>query len=237
MQKALAFAILLKHCLGRSSMMRDYSINKIHLLTKVSPTTINKYLPMLIENGWVGFCGKDGQHLVVKRLCSQTRGRNITIDKFGFESFSDVYRSVRAFVALLIQVRKEYVRRTIQIVANPQKGDNFYAARKLLKRLVKQNILSDIYAKYKEYGLSLKTIAKETGNCVRTAQRIMSYVVEHGWANRQHHYEQVFAPRVNFRHVCGYTFATRNNLYIVRANTYDMTRSVIADFSHGNIWW
>ena len=50
LQKALAFAIFLKFKLGRSSLMRNYSTNKIHTLTGISATTINKYLPVLIEH-------------------------------------------------------------------------------------------------------------------------------------------------------------------------------------------
>lgn len=237
LQKALAFTILLKERLGRTSIMCNYSINKIHILTKISPTTIKKYLPILIENGWVDFCGKNCQHLIVKKMCSGVKDRNIKVDKFCFDTFSDVYRSVRSFIALLIQARKDFVRRTIRIATDPQNGEDFKSARKLLKRLVKQGIAKGVYEKYKEYGLSLKRIAKETGNCIRTAQRTMKYAIEHGWAAKKHHFEQIFAPKISFRHVDGYTYSRKNNLYKIYANTYELNISLLADISHGNISW
>lgn len=237
LQKAVAFALYLKFKLGRSSMMRDYSINKIHKLTKISATTINKYLPILIENGWVTFCGKNQQHMVVSKLCSHTDKRNVCVDVFCFDSFTEVYRSLRSFLALIIQSHKDFIKRTIQIATNPQKGQNCKAARKLVKRLVKQGLLHDVYSTYKEYGLSLKRIAKETGNCIRTAQRIMQYAIDKNWVKKQNHTEKVFTPNINFYQVQGYTFSTKNNLYLVYANTYELNNVVTASISHGNISW
>ena len=237
LQKALAFAVFLKFKLGRSSMMRDYSTNKIHTITKVSATTINKYMPILIENGWVRFDGKNKQHLIVCKLCSHTDKRNVCVDMFCFDSFTDVYRSLRSFLALIIQSHKDFIKRTIQIATDPQKGQNCKAARKLVKRLVKQGILRDVYSTYKEYGLSLKRIAKETGNCIRTAQRIMQYAIDKNWVKKQNHTENVFAPNINYYQVQGYTFSTKNNLYRVYANIYELNNVVAASISHGNISW
>lgn len=233
LQKALAFAIFLKFKLGRSSMMRNYSTNKIHTLTRISATTINKYLPILIEKGWVRFDGKNHQHLIVCKLCSHTDGRNIRIDKFCFDSFQEVYRSLRSFLALIIQSHKDFIKRTIQVATDPKKGENFKAARKLVKRLVKQGILRDVYSTYKEYGLSLKRIAKETGNCVRTAQKIMKYAINKNWVKKHNHVEKIFAPNINFYQVEGYTFSTRNNLYRILANTYELNDGIARNISHG----
>lgn len=234
LQKALAFAIFLKFKLGRSSMMRNYSINKIHTLTGISATTINKYLPVLIENGWVRFDGKDKQHLIVCKLASHTDGRNICIDKFCYDSFKDVYRSLRAFLALIIQSHKDFIKRTIQIATDPQKGQNCKAARKLMKRLVRQGFLRDVYSTYKEYGLSLKRIAKETGNCVRTAQNIMNYAISKNWCSKQHHYEKVKSGNFYYG---DYMFYKNGNLYNVFANTYELSKTVALNLSLGNNRW
>ena len=226
LQKALAIAILLKQRLGRSSMMRDYSINKIHTLTKISATTINKYMPILIENGWVSFCGKNNQHLIVSKLCSHTDGRNICVDKFCFDSFADVYRSLRAFLALIIQSHKDFIKRTIQIATNPKVGENCKAARKTMKRLVREGIIRD--GEYKEYGLSYKRIAKELGNCARTAFRVMQYAIKKKLVGKHNNVEQIYAPKVFYRSIIGYTFATKNNLYCVHANTYTITDGIVS---------
>lgn len=222
LQKAVAFAVFLKHKLGQSSMMRNYSVNKIHTLTKISATTIKKYLPILKQCGFVAFCGKNNQHMIVTKLCSHTKGRNVRIDNFCFESYKDVYRSLRAYLALLIQSHKEFIKRTLQIAANPNNWEEFKAARKTVKRLVKQGIIRGMNVAYKEYGISFKRIAKETGNCTRTAQRIINYALNKGWVSKKRNYEKIFIHKINYRQVDGFTFATRNNVYRVFANTYEL---------------
>lgn len=234
LQKALAFAIFLKFKLGRSSMMRDYSINKIHTITRISATTINKYMPILIEKGWVRFEGKNQQHLIVCKLASHAENRNICIDKFCYDSYKDVYRSLRAFLALIIQSHKDFIKRTIQIATNPKRGQKFKAARKLVKRLVKQGILKSIYDAYKELGLSLKRIAKETGNCVRTAQNIMNYAISKKWCSKRHHYEKVKSANYYYD---GYMFYKNGNLYNVFSNTYVLSNIISTHLSFGNNRW
>ena len=226
LQKALAFAIYLKFKLGRSSFMESYSINKIHNLTRISATTIKKYLPILIENGWVSFCGKQNKHLVVSNLSSHTKGSNIKIDRFCFDSFKDVYNSIRSFLAILIQARKDFIKRTIQIATNPKVGENCKAARKTVKRLVRKGIIRNV--EYKEYGLSYKRIAKELGNCARTAFRVMQYAIKKKLVCKHNNVEQIYAPKVFYRSIIGYTFATKNNIYRVYANTYTISHGIVS---------
>ena len=234
-QKALAFAVYLKFKVGRDSIVKDFSINKIRKITGLSATTINKYLPILLQNGWASICGSTKKHLVISRLASNTNNRNVCIDRFCFKSFKDVYNSIRSFLVILIQARKDFIKRTIQIATNPQVGENFKAARKTMKRLVREGIIRD--GEYKEYGMSLKRIAKETGNCVRTAQRAIQYAIDKGWVTKQRHQEQVFAPKTNYYLPYGYTFSTKNNIYRIYANTYELSTCVASDISHGNIRW
>ena len=228
LQKALAFALLLKHNVGRDSTIKDFSINKLRKITGLSATTINKYLPILEEQGWVHYSGKNRQHLVVSRLSSSTGGRNISIDKFCFDSFMDVYNSIRSFLAMLIQARKDFIRRTLQIVADPHKGQNFYAARKTMKRLVRKGIIRDVYAKYKEFGLSYKRIASELGNCARTAFRVVQYAIDKMWITKHNNHEQVYAHNIYYYPIEGYMFSTKNNLYRILANTYDISTGIIS---------
>jgi len=225
-QKALAFAVYLKFKVGRDSIVKDFSINKIRKITGLSSTAINKYLPILFANGWASICGSSRKHLVINRMASSTNNRNVCVDKFCFNSFKDVYNSIRSFLAILIQARKDFIKRTIQIATNPQVGENCKAARKTVKRLVREGIIRDI--KYKEYGLSYKRIAKELGNCARTAFRVMQYAINKKLVVKHNNVEQVFAPKVYYRHIIGYTFSTKNNLYCVHANTYAIPHGIIS---------
>lgn len=225
-QKALAFAIYLKFNVGRDSIVKDFSINKIRKITGLSATTINKYLPILLQNGWAFICGSTKKHLVINRLSSSTNNRNVCIDRFCFNSFKDVYNSIRSFLAILIQARKDFIKRTIQIATNPKVGENCKAARKTVKRLVREGIIRDV--EYKEYGLSYKRIAKELGNCARTAFRVMQYAIKKKLVGKHNNVEQIYAPKVFYRNIIGYTFATKNNLYCVHANTYTISHGIIS---------
>lgn len=226
LQKTLAFAIFVKLKLGRSSLMQNYTINRLHTLTGISATTIKKYLPIAIRKGWVHFNGKHNQHLVVSKLCSQTSNRNINIDRFCFDSFIEVYRSIRAFLALIIQSHKDFIKRTIQSFKDPKTWKEFKAARNIVKRLVRKGLLEDMHDEYKEYGLSYKRIARETGNCVKTAQKIIKYAIKHKWVYKFTHSEQHNVPNTNYRNSEFFTFSTRNNVYRVFANTYTLNKCV-----------
>lgn len=237
LQKAVAIAICIKKRLDRSSMMRNYTINKLHTLTKISATTLNKYMPMLVEHNLVRFEGKNNQHLVVCKLASNTNNRNICIDKFVFDSFQSIYYSLRSFLALIIQSHKDFIKRTIQIATDPKKGEDCLAARKLVKRLVKQGVLNGRYERYKELGLGLKRIAKETGNCIRTAQRIMNFAIENNWAEKHKNVLQIWAKNVFYRDIQGFTFSTKNNIYKVCANSYVLNNDIASDLLNGNVRW
>ena len=229
MQKALAVAIRIKACIKRDSIIRDWSINKVHKLSGISAKTLNCYIPILKEMGIITYSGKQNQHLVIGKLASHSAYRNICIDKFDFSSYRSIYNSLRAFLVLSIQHRKDFVKRTIQIATNPQKGDNFMAARRTMKRLVKQGIVRCVNGKYKENGISYKRIAKETGNCIRTAENIIKYAVSLGWVKKVKNYIQMFMYRVVGRCIDGYTFTTKNNGYIVYSNSYILSKSVSQD--------
>lgn len=233
MQKALAVALFIKHKFGRQSSMPKWSINKLHKLTRISPTTLKKYLPIIEKQGWLRYDGKNikRQTITIVNLCSNTENRNIKVDKFCFDSFNDVYRSLRAFIVLILQSHKDFVKRAIQIATEPRNGQDFKGARKLVKRLVKQGVLKSVYEKYKEFGLSYNRIAKETGNCARTAQRIIQYAIKKNWVQKHHNQEQVFAPKIFYRQIEGFFFATKNNLYRIFANTYTINQSVEKDLA------
>lgn len=235
LQKALAFALFLKSKLDRSCSIPNYTINKIHEITGIPATTIKKYLPTLAQQGWITFGGKNNQHLFISNLCSSNDKRNIKTDMFVWDSFKNVIRSIRAFIALAIQARKNFVKRTLQALANPVNDKDFKATKRLVKRLVKQGVLDSRYQTYKEYGLSLKRIAKEIGMCVRTTQTIMNFALEQKYVAKYHNFEQICAKNVHYLNIEGYTFTTNNNMYIIKANLYVLSNDIDNALSYAGI--
>lgn len=238
LQKAVSLAVYLKSKLGRSSTITNYTPNKVRTITGVCQKTFLRYLPLMVEMGLVSFAGRHNEHLVINRLSSKTKCRNIDIAKFCFKSFTDVYRSLRAFIVLLLQARKDYIKRTLQAAQDPKKEEDFNAARKEVKRLVKCGILKSIHQKYTELGISFKRMAKETGNCPRTCENIVKYAMKKRWVKKTVNIVQTFMRGVGYRDIPGYDFTTRNNAYKLAANTYRLMPSValsLANNVHGRI--
>lgn len=226
LQKALSFCLYLKHCVGHSSMVLNCSINKLHTITKVSATTIKKLMPIIEAQGWVSYHDKNKRHLCISNLSSKHKERNICVDKFSFRAYKLTYKSLRAFLALMIQVQKDYIKRLLLTKANPRNGKEYRAAKKKVKRLVKRGILDSMYQTYKECGISYKRFAEQIGCCVRTAIGVIGYAIRKKWAKKEKHSQQFYAPLVCKHKIEDFTFSMKNNLYIVSANTYTLSPSI-----------
>lgn len=225
-QKAVSLALYLKSKLGRSSTITNYTPNKVRTMTGVCQKTFLRYLPLMVEMELVSFAGRHNEHLVINRLSSKTKMRNIDVAKFCYKSFTEVYRSLRAFIVLLIQSRKDYIKRTLQAAHAPKHSDDCKAARREVKRLVRNGTLKDVNEKYNEYGTSYKRMAKETGNCERTTENIIKYAIKKRWVKKTVNIIQTFMRGVMFTDVPGYDFTTKNNGYELKANMYRLMPSI-----------
>lgn len=229
-QKALSMAVMLKKRLSKSRM-EHYSINKLSVILKVSPKTVNKYLPIMCNLNFVHIEGSEqNKVLIVNKLASKKKGRDISLDEFKNDSWKSIYNSLRAFIAMKIQAGKDYMKQLLQMYQSPPRGCNYKALRRKVRKLVKNGVLNDPREGYKEYGISLKRFASEVGCCTRTVQRVIFYAITNGWMTKQRHFEQVYSKNVNYRYVEGYTFTTKDNLYIIHANTYTLSPSISIAF-------
>ena len=223
-QKAVAIALCLKYRCDRDSIVRNYNPNKIANLINIAPTTFKSYLPLMVEMGLVRYDGANNEHLVVCCLRSSHKSRNIDVHRINFKSYKEAYNGLRAFLLLRIQKRKDFVRRTLQLAFNPMPWDDCKSARKKVKSLVRQGIIRG--AEYIEKGLSYKHLAKEVGNCIRTAQNIVQYAIDKKWWKKEKHSESTYMPNIRCREYEGFTFTTRNYAYVVYANTYTLSRGI-----------
>lgn len=226
-QKALAIAIMLKVRLGRTSTLRNYTVNKIHQLTGLSPATIKKYIPLMMAMGLTHTQGRNNEHLVVNKLASHTRGRNIDISQFDFSSVKEIYYSLRAFLVMAVQAKKDFVRHALHASRNPSSHKELKRARKKKKSLVKAGVISGMDAEYREYGLSHARMARETGNCLRTAFSIKRYAAKKGWWRKERHQIRYHVPGISYRDTGEFfTYATKDYLVINLANTYTLSQSI-----------
>lgn len=231
-QKAVVLLMLLKDRLGKTSSLPNASRNKIAGLLNVSPNTVKRYMPIWERMELVEWRGKDNNVFVVKKLSSSTRHRNFDLKRLNFKSFKGLYQTFRSFLFMVANSRKEFVKRLIRIANDPQRGEDFKKARKDCNRYAKQERNDDGFV-YHEYGFSYKGIGRILGFCARTAQNIVNLSLKKGWCSKERHNEWTKLPGVNRMYVEGYTFTTKNYGCIVRANTYQMSRSIVMAIING----
>ena len=222
-QKAVSLLMLLKKRLDKTSSLHDASYNKIAAILNISPTTVKKYIAIWEEYDLIEWRGKNHNVFVVKKLSSSTKHRNLDVHRLDFSSFKNLYNTLRSFLFLVANSRKDYVKRLIRIVNNPRKGEDFKEAIKGCKKYADRRPNEKGFV-YKEFGLSYKRIGKILGFCSRTAENIVNLALQKHWCKKERHFDWDFLPGVNRMYVEGYTFTTTNYGFKVSANTYANSR-------------
>lgn len=226
MQKCLALTIILKDRI-ETSRIHHYTINKLCQTAGISHKTAEKYERQMLEYGFIHFEGTLGNRvLVINSISSHTSNRNIGIDEMNISTFFSAYRSLQSFLFMKIQHNKDFLQHLLQARHNPESPSEFRKAKRKVKDLVEQGRLKSMDVHYKEFGISLKRVAKELGCCIRTAQRVINYAIARGWVEKQNNFEWIYAPYINHREIDGFTFSTKHKLCIAHPNTYSLSPEI-----------
>lgn len=229
-QKALALAILLKNRVS-SSTIEHYSINQVAKIAGIAKDTAKKLVTIMLEEDFIHFEGnKENKILVVNCLSSSSKNNNINIDCFEFTTYKYILNSLQAFMFLWIVVKKKYVKHTLHSRHFPKNKTEFKAALKKVKNLFQNRSIESINAEYLENGLSYKRIAEVIGCSEKTAQKIEKYAEEKKWVYKIKRVEKIFSPKINFRVSDCFTFSSKNFLFIVHANAYKLSDTIISIF-------
>ena len=216
-QRAVAFAILLKELTNNSSLVRDFSINKVHQMTNMHAKTIRKYIDVLIKMGLVTI---EGNTLRIASMTSNKKHRNLDISQFIIDKTKDIYNQIRDVLFLLIQAKKEYAKHVLRLRKCPTKDTDF----KKVRRYCKQHY-SDPDTEYTERGLSYKTIAKQMAFSIPTVMKIVKDTVRRGWVRKKVNTIYDYLPGVGCMEIPGYDFTTYNYGVKKRANTYQISKN------------
>ena len=139
-----------------------------------------------------------------------------------------IEKVVRQFLVVKINLNKAFAKHNQDTLNNPRNLKEFRKARRISRFYGYGN------KPYVENGLSYDGIAKKLGVSRKTAVKVVKSCVEDGLLTKTRNFEQIFhkgkvakgKERYGF-----FTFSTKNNAYIVHANTYSLTPS-IASFYH-----
>lgn len=216
--KALSLAIFVKNQIV-SSTINNYTIDKLHTITSLHPTTIKKRLNTLKQMGLVKFIGKNKEHMIFESITSSSEHRNVYAEFVMFDNIKDIEKSLYALLVIEIQKTKDFAKHTIQSMKKPSNIDEYKKAKKICNRYGYGN-------EYKEYGISYKYIAKKLGVCLQKAFNVVKFAVEKGFLCKFNRQKQEFSYRIGctskFCENKDYTFCTLNNKYMILANVYSI---------------
>lgn len=214
--KALALAVYVKTNFT-SSAIPHYSLNRLHILTGMHSTTLDKRIDKLMQMQ-IAIWSAGGQ-LAISSLKSQCDRLNMYIEFEDCKSVKDVEKRLQTVLLLDIQSRKDFAKRMIDAAQNGTDLKEVKKAKKVCRRYG--------YGKeYVEWGLSYKGIAKRLGVSIATAFNVVKQAISEGLIKKFHN--QVQRYQQNVREAMKYmdfdfTFCTKDNCYLILANTYSLT--------------
>ena len=223
--KAIAMAIFVKNHL-RDSRVQDYTPNRLRDFIgqhqrPLHHTTVKKYVDVLLRADLARMEGKD---LIFGSL-SDRRGKfNLSLGNTSRLTIAELENELLAAQVVLIVKRKEFAKRLIERATNPKRTRDGYQD---FKQARQKCFKYGYTRKFHDHGLSYKTIARRLGVSLQKAEEVIRYATTHGLLVKHTHQEQFFAYGIggaakyadSSRHSA---FCTKNNVYIVYANTYSL---------------
>lgn len=210
--KAIAMLMFIRKQLG-SSILRNYSINKLVSITGAHASTIKKRIRVLSRYNLVSVTDKT---LVLRSIVSKHAKRNIKLGErfMKYSTLKEVEYSLQAMLVKELQNKKDFAKRTIR---NAHGSSHDYKVVKAARDAARKFGYGNQYV---EKGLSYKTIAKRLGVSIKTAVKIVKFAVKRTILKKTTHFLSTYLPKVNYMEGLGYTFTTYNYGYTVLANTY-----------------
>lgn len=223
--KAISLSLYVKH-MYKSSTINDFTYNKLRRITGLSISCLKKRIGILKRYGLVKFIGTHGQHLCFCSLNSDTKHRNIDISYFVYDSIEDCDRSVFASFLVEIQRKKDFAKQMIQkATVSGRTVKEIKAAKRSCKRY-------GYGREYREFGISMKRIARDMGLCVKTALGVVRWAVKKNLIVREHMQEQRYVKGIGklacfLDGITDFTFCTKDNEYYILACRYSLTPSTV----------
>lgn len=199
-----------------SSAINRYSDNRLHKITGLHANTCKKYIDILTELGLVEFIGRDGKTLVFKKLSSRHQRKNVDLGDIDGQSVMNIAYHLYAIFNVEIIKHKLFAKHTIETAKDGFR--NIKAAKRKARK----------YGYGREFidnGLSFKTIAKKLKCGLQKAQNIIKFCCNKLFLIKHKHVTQIYdryAQTTILFCPDEYTFATKEYLYIVNANSYEL---------------
>lgn len=226
LRKAIAFSLFVK-AHTRNSIVKKWSINKLHEMTGVSADAVKARLKVLQEMHLVEFTGIDNKHIVFRSLHSHTAHRNVVIPEFSFkpnnnlkknayaQEIKNIENTLTAILLIEIQRRKDFANQMIQQKRNPHTKKEYKAATKVCNHF-------GYGRKFIDRGISYKYMAAKIGMSVYKSIQIVKFAVNYHLVRKIRNIYKSFAMCGKYTEdmLTNHTYCYRNRIIKIYANKY-----------------
>lgn len=226
LRKAIAFSLFVK-AHARNSIVKNWSINKLHDITGISVNAIKDRLFVLKNMELVEETGLGNKHLVFKSLHSHTAHRNIVIPETTFkpnanlkrnayaQEIKNIENTLTAMLLVEIQRRKDFAKQMIQRRREPCSKKEYTEAVKTCNRF-------GYGKKFIDKGISYKYMAAKIGMSVCKSIQIVKFAVKCKFIKKIRNICKRIAICSKYTEdmLVNYTYSYRNHIYKNYANKY-----------------
>ena len=213
-RKALALSLYCKDELG-IHYVKEFTYNKLHVLTGIHVNTLKKRIHTLMQ---VGLVFMEGKKLVFNKVHKDNNRNNIILDTERIHTLKDYEYAIISWGIAIVQANKNFVKSVIDKCTDPKNLKEYKSAKKLANA-------HGYGRKFVDNGISYEYMANNFGISVKTACSVVKFAVKNLILRVKKNLEQIFVKAVN-KTICKfnseYTFSTKNNIYIVHANSYSL---------------
>ena len=226
LRKAIAFSLFVKTH-ARNSIVKNWSINKLHDITGISANAIKDRLLVLKEMDLIEETGLNNKHLVFKSLHSHTAHRNVVIPEIAFkpntnlkknayaQKIKNIENVLTAMLLVEIQRRKDFAKQMIQKRSNSSSKKEYKEAAKTCNRF-------GYGKKFIDKGISYKYMAAKIGMSICKSIQIVKLAVNCNILRRIRNICKRIAICSKYTEdmLTNYTYSYRNHIYKNYANKY-----------------
>ena len=213
-RKALALSLYCKDELG-IHYVKEFTYNKLHVLTGIHVNTLKKRIRTLME---VGLAFMEGRKLVFNKVHKDNNRNNIILDTERIHTLKDYEYAIISLGIAIVQANKIFAKSVIDKCTDPKNLKEYKSAKKLAN--------AHGYGRnFVDNGISYEYMANKFGISVKTACSVVKFAVKNLILCVKKNFEQIFVKSVNKaigKFYSEYTFSTKNNIYVVHANSYSL---------------
>ena len=217
-RKALALSLYCKDELD-IHYVKEFTYNKLDVLTGIHVNTLKKRIRTLMQ---VGLAFMEGSTLVFNKVHKDNNRNNIILDTERIHTLKDYEYAIISWGIAIVQANKNFVKSVIDKCTDPKNLKDYKSAKKLANA-------HGYGRKFVDNGISYEYMANKFGVSVKTACSVVKFAVKNLILCVKKNFEQIFVKAVNKtigKFNSEYTFSTKNNIYVVHANSYSLGTAV-----------